>query len=190
MEMTFDIVTKSSLYNIAREYQGFSNVLQGGWGRGWLLSHTNSVSMVLLIDLQRDHTALFLAKISTLKNALMHILPPIFVNLSSFHTSFFSLSKKFTKINRYMVYPESSCNARLSQIWPPFLLAYKPLSRNMLILPVTVPWKAFLSPIQPSSQISLENSYYFVPDWVGLVCLFVLAYRVLSGGGVLKFGLP
>lgn len=34
MERTFDIVTKSSLYNIAREYQGFSNVLQGGWGRG------------------------------------------------------------------------------------------------------------------------------------------------------------
>lgn len=80
------------------------------------LSLTNSVSMVLLIDLQRDHTALFLAKVSTLKNSLMHILPPIFVNLSSFHTSFFSLSKKFTKINRYMVYPESSCNERLSQI--------------------------------------------------------------------------
>ena len=118
---------------------------------------------------------------------MIYILPPIFVNLRSNHTSLFSLSKNIIKINRCVIYAESSCKVPFSQIWPPFFLLYKPFSRNMLISPVTVSWKAVLLQIQLSARNGKILIILYLIEWDWFVCFSIM---VLLGGGVLKFALP
>ena len=92
----------------------FSKCFTRMLGKRMTLGLTNSFSMVLRIDLQRDHTALLFAKIS-IEKCIYSCPASQICETNSFHTSFLSLSNEFTEINRYIACPETSHNAPLSQ---------------------------------------------------------------------------